>query len=92
MLKKKLSDVQMIDFLKERHEGNKLCFATFLIGRLVGMGFCLKNPEKARAMVNDFFRFVRVFDERGKDALIRIIESEILEEVYSEIERLKNTI
>jgi len=87
---KRLPDVEAIRLIEGKYDGRRLCFALLLLGRLAGMSFALSNSEKARAILADFSRLVAVLERDGKDRLVKVIEEEILEEVYSELERLKD--
>ena len=90
IIRKRLSDEEAIDFLKSKYEGNKLYFAILMVGRLIGMSFTLQDPEKARAIVADFSRLIKILEEKGRDELVRTLEKEILEEVYESVEKLKS--
>jgi hypothetical protein len=92
IIRKRLSDEEAIEFLKGRYEGNKLYFAILMVGRLIGMSFALQDPEKAKAIVADFSRLIRILEEKGRDELVKTLEREILEEVYESVERLKSYI
>lgn len=90
IIRKRLSDEEAIEFLKSRYEGNKLFFAILMVGRLIGMSFALQDPEKAKAIVADFSRLIKILEERGRDELVKTLEREILEEVYESVEKLKS--
>ncbi len=89
IIRRKMSDEEAIEFLKGKYGGEKLHFAILMIGRLIGMSFAIQDTEKARAIVMDFSRLVRILEEKGRDELIKTLEREILEEVYGEVERMK---
>ncbi len=90
IIRRKLSDEEAIEFLKSRYEGNKLHFAILMVGRLIGMSFALQDPEKAKAIVADFARLIKILEEKGREELVRTLEKEILEEVYESVEKLKS--
>ena len=92
IIKRRMSDEEAINFLKSKYEGNKLFFAILMVGRLIGMSFALRDPEKAKAIVADFSRLLKILEEKGRDELIKTLEKEILEEVYEDVERLKSYI
>ncbi len=92
IVKKRMSDEEAINFLKSKYNGNKLYFAILMVGRLIGMSFAIKEPEKARAIIADFSRLMRIMEERGKEELVKVLEREILEEVYEDVEKLKSYI
>ena len=90
IIRKRMSDEEAIEFLKSRYEGNKLHFAILMVGRLIGMSFALQDQEKAKAIVADFARLIRILEEKGREELVRTLEKEILEEVYEGVEKLKS--
>lgn len=90
IIQRRLPDVEAIDLIEKKHSGKKLCFALLLLGRLAGMSFALSNSEKARAILADFSRLMTILEKEGKDKLVKVLEEEILEEVYSELDRLKD--
>lgn len=90
IIQRRLPDVEAIDLIEKKYSGKKLCFALLLLGRLAGMSFALSNSEKARAILADFSRLMTILEKEGKDKLVKVLEEEILEEVYSELDRLKD--
>ncbi|RLI89369.1 MAG: hypothetical protein DRO98_01190 [Archaeoglobales archaeon] len=88
----RMPDVEAVDFLAERYTGKKLCFAILMLGRLAGMSFALSEPDKARTILADFSRLVSALQEKGREHLVKLLQEEILEEVYSEVNRLKDAI
>jgi len=90
IIRQRMSDEDAINYLRSRYEGNKLYFAILMVGRLIGMSFALREPEKTKAILSDFSRLVRILEEKGKSELIKTLEKEILEEVYEDVERLKS--
>ncbi len=90
IIQKRLPDIEAIDMVEKKYSGRKLCFALLLLGRLAGMSFALSNSEKARAILADFSRLMSILEKEGKDRLVKVLEEEILEEVYSELDRLKD--
>ncbi len=89
---KRMNDVDVINFLKKNYKDNKLCFGLLLLGRIAGMSFALSNQEKAKAIISDFARLVNIYKTKGKEELIKTIEKETLEEVYSQLDELKNVV
>ncbi len=89
IIRRRMSDEEAIEYLKRKYEGNKLHFAILMLGRLIGMSFALQDPEKAKAIVSDFSRLIKILEDRGREELVRTIEKEILEEVYESVEKLK---
>ncbi|RLI86271.1 MAG: hypothetical protein DRP01_04575 [Archaeoglobales archaeon] len=86
IISKRLEDDRAVEYLKGRYSGSKLHFAILMIGRLTGMSLALQDFEKARMIVADFSRLIKILEERGRDELIRTLEREILEETYAEEE------
>ena len=86
IIKRGMSDEKAVNFLKGKYDGDKLLFAVLMVGRLTGMSLALQDVEKARAIVTDFSRLIGIFEERGREGLIKILEREILEEAYAEEE------
>ena len=92
IIRRKLDDEKAVEFLKSRYSGDKLLFAILMIGRITGMSLALQDIEKARMIVADFSRLIRILEEKGRDELVKTLEREILEEVYESVERLKSYI
>ncbi|AEA47498.1 hypothetical protein [Archaeoglobus veneficus] len=92
IIAQRLPDITAIEKLADRFEGKKLCFALLLLGRLAGMSFALSNPEKARAILADFSRLISTLEKEGMENLVRLLEEEILEEVYAEVDKLKDVV
>ena len=90
MIVKKLSDEEITSKLAKKYTDLKLCFAALTLGRLIGMSFALKYPEKARAILSDFSRFSLILKNQGKERLIKVVEREILEETFKDVEKLKD--
>ena len=89
IIRSRMNDEQALNFLRSKYDGNKLHFAILMVGRLIGMSFAIKEPDKARAIIADFSRLMRILEERGREELVKTLEKEILEEVYEDIEKLK---
>jgi len=89
IIRNRMSDDRAVEFLKSKHKGDRLNFAILMLGRLIGMSFALKEQDKARAILSDFSRLIKILEERGKDELIRTLEREIIEEAYEDFERSK---
>ena len=90
LLARKLGDDEVIKELIRLYKGEKLCFAVLTLGRLLGMVLAVNEPEKAKSIVLDFTRFMKILEKDGREKLVKVIEQEILEEVASEVERLKD--
>ena len=86
IIKKRLDDEKAVEFLKRRYSGDKLLFAVLMIGRITGMSLAVQDIERARMILADFSRLIKIFEEKGKDELVRVLEKEILEEAYAEEE------
>ncbi len=89
IIRRKMSDEEAIEYLKSKYKGDRLHFAILMLGRIVGMSFALQDPEKAKAIVSDFSRLIRILEEKGRCVLVKTLEKEILEEVYEGVEKLK---
>ncbi|WP_456327063.1 hypothetical protein [Archaeoglobus sp.] len=89
IIKRKLDDERAVEFLKSRYSGDKLLFAILMIGRITGMSLALQDIEKARMIVADFSRLVKILEEKGREELVKTLEKEILEETYAEEELRK---
>lgn len=89
IIKRRLDDEKAIEYLKERYSGDKLLFAVLMIGRITGMSLAVQDVEKARMILADFSRLIKILEEKGKDELVKILEREILEETYAEEELRK---
>jgi hypothetical protein len=90
LLARKLADDEVIRELIKLYEGEKLCFAVLTLGRLLGMVLAVNEPERAKSIVLDFTRFMKILESDGRERLVKVIEQEILEEVASEVEKLKD--
>ncbi len=86
IIRRKLDDEKAVEYLKNRYSGDKLIFAVLMIGRLTGMSLALQDVEKAKMIVADFSRLMRILEEKGRDELVKTLEKEILEETYAEEE------
>ncbi len=89
IIKRKLDDEKAVEFLKSKYSSEKLLFAVLMIGRITGMSLAIQDIEKAKMILTDFSRLIKILDEKGKDELIKILEREILEEAYAEEELKK---
>ncbi len=89
IIRNRMSDEKAVEFLKNRYSGERLLFAILMVGRLTGMSLALHDIDRARAIISDFSRLIRILEEKGKDELVKTLEREILEEVYGEEERMK---
>jgi len=92
IIKRKMNDEDAIKFLRSKYNGNKLYFAILMVGRLIGMSFAIQDVEKAKAIIADFSRLIRILEEKGKEELVKTLEKEILEEVYESVEKHKSYI
>ncbi len=90
MIDKKMNDVEIVKALSNKYKGLELCFAALTVGRLIGMSFTLQEPERAKAILSDFSRFISILKEFGRERLVKVIEEEILEETFKEVEKLKD--
>ncbi len=90
MIEARMSDEEIARRLAEKYSGLKLSFAALTLGRLIGMSFGINEPDKAKAILADFRRFIEILRKDGKEKLVRVIEKEILEETYKDVERLKD--
>jgi len=90
LLGRKLSDDEVIKELMKLYREEKLCFAVLTLGRLLGMVLAVNEPERAKSIVLDFTRFMKILEKEGRERLVKVIEQEILEEVASEVEKLKD--
>ena len=86
IIRRRMSDERAVEYLKSKYSGDKLMFAVLMVGRLTGMSLALQDVERAKAIVADFSRLIRILEERGRGELVRILEREILEEAYAEEE------
>lgn len=68
--------------------GESSALQSFSLEDLWGVSFAFSNPEKA--ILADFSRLKSILEREGKEKLAKVLEEEILEEVYSELERLKD--
>ncbi len=91
MIEKRLNDAEIVKILSNKYNSSKLCFAALTIGRLIGMSFALQEPERAKAILSDFSRFISILKKYGRDELVRVIEREILEETFKDVEKLKDS-
>ncbi|OYT33377.1 hypothetical protein B6U96_15905 [Archaeoglobales archaeon ex4484_92] len=92
MIEKKMSDEEIAKKLAEKYSGVKLSFAALTLGRLIGMSYAVSDREKAKGILVDFKRFLRILRIKGRDELVKVIEREILEETFREIEELKDVV
>lgn len=92
LLSKKLDDAKIIEELCKIYKEKELIFGVLTLGRLLGMVMALNEPEKARAIIKDFFRFIKILKEEGREKLAVLIENEILEEVVRDVDRLKDVV
>jgi len=92
IIKRRMNDEDAIRFLKSKYDGNKLHFAILMVGRLIGMSFAIQDVEKAKAIIADFSRLIRILEEKGREELVKTLEKEILEEVYESVEKHKSYI
>jgi len=86
IIRRRMSDERAVEYLKSKYSGDKLMFAVLMVGRLTGMSLALQDVERAKAIVADFSRLIRILEERGRSELVRILEREILKEAYAEEE------
>uniref|UniRef100_A0A7J2TJY9 Uncharacterized protein n=1 Tax=Archaeoglobus fulgidus TaxID=2234 RepID=A0A7J2TJY9_ARCFL len=92
MINKKLKDDEMLKLLNQKFSGLELVFASYLLGRIVGMSYAIKDMNSAIAIISDFRRYIQILEERGKEELEKVVENEILDEVIREIERMRDVI
>ncbi len=90
MIDARLKDDEMLKRLMEKYDGNSLAFAAFTLGRIVGMSFAVRDLSSAESIVGDFGRYLRIYRSEGRERLVKLVEEEILEETYREIEKLKD--
>ncbi len=86
IIRRRLEDNKAVEYLRYRYSGEKLLFAILMIGRLTGMSLALQDVERAKMIVADFSRLIKILEEKGKEELVKILEKEILEETYAEEE------
>lgn len=91
MIALRLKDDEMLKRLGEKYSGMELAFSAFLLGRIIGMSYALKD-ENAKAIIADFGRYLEILRTRGKESLKKIVESEVLEETYKKIETFRDVI
>ncbi len=89
IIRRRMDDEKAVEFLKSKYSGDKLIFAVLMIGRITGMSLAVQDVEKARMIVADFSRLIKILEEKGRDELVRTLEREILEETYAEEEMRK---
>ncbi|MEM4524323.1 MAG: hypothetical protein QXF29_04375 [Archaeoglobaceae archaeon] len=92
MIKNRLKDDDMLKMLTQRFSNLELVFASYLLGRIVGMSYAIKDPNSAIAIISDFKRYIRILEEMGREELEKIVEKEILDEARKDLERLKDAI
>ncbi len=90
LIYKKKSDEEILRFLTKKYAGMKLSFASLTLGRIVGMSFAIKDRERAKGILTDIKRYMDMLKLNGKEELIKVIEREILEETYKDVEKLKD--
>ncbi len=89
IIQKRLDDEKAVEFLKRKYSGDKLLFAVLMVGRVTGMTLAIQDFEKAKMILADFSRLIKILNERGKEELVKTLEREILEEAYAEEELRK---
>ncbi len=92
MIDKRLQDDEMLKNLSAKFSENDLIFAAFTLGRIVGMSFAIKDQNSAELIISDFGRYLKILHMEGKEKLKKVIENEILDEVYREIERVRDVV
>ncbi|MEM0021971.1 MAG: hypothetical protein QXW59_03960 [Archaeoglobaceae archaeon] len=91
MIELRLKDDEMLKKLNEKFSGMDLAFAAFLLGRIVGMSYAIKDAN-AKAIIADFGRYLEILRTYGREELKKIVEKEILEETYKKIETFRDVI
>ncbi|MFN3383720.1 MAG: hypothetical protein ACK401_02345 [Archaeoglobaceae archaeon] len=91
MIALRLKDDEMLKRLNEKFSGMDLVFSAFLLGRIVGMSYAIKDAN-AKLIIADFGRYIEILRTHGKDKLKKIVESEILEETYKKVEIFRDVV
>ncbi|MET1124608.1 MAG: hypothetical protein ABWW66_05020 [Archaeoglobaceae archaeon] len=92
MVDRRMRDDEMLKNLKEKFSGNELLFAAFTLGRIVGMSFAIRDSRAAESIISDFGRYLKIYREKGRGELERVVAEEILEETYREIEKVRDAV
>lgn len=92
MIDRRMKDSEMLGELKEKFSGEEAIFAAFTLGRIVGLSFAVKDIEAAKSIVSDLARYLEIYRKEGIDRLTRVVEKEILEETYREVEKIRDVV
>ncbi|MCS7121626.1 MAG: hypothetical protein NZ895_03360 [Archaeoglobaceae archaeon] len=92
MIDKKMRDDEMLKRISEKFESFEAILAAYILGRVVGMSFAIKNFDLAKAIISDFGRYIDIFKKSGREELEKLIEKETLEEAFKDVERFKDVI
>jgi hypothetical protein len=92
MITRRQKDDEMLKTLCEKFSGIELVFASYILGRIVGMSYAIKDTNSAITIMADFKRYIQILEEKGKEELQRVVEKEILDETIKEIEKIRDVI